>query len=83
MQGGGKKARKRDEMKNEIVWLRWLLVGKEGGKKISWLSWLYYEREERLAELVGKRKVEEVVGEKKNRCGWQKLVDGSVKRKAG
>ena len=69
-------------MKNEIVWLRWLLVGKEGGKKISWLSWLYYEREERLAELVGKRKVEEVVGEK-NRCGWQKLVDGSVKRKAG
>ena len=65
MQGGGKKARKRDEMKNEIVWLRWLLVGKEGGKKVSWLSWLYYEREERLAELVGKRKVEEVVGEKK------------------
>ena len=64
MQGGGKKARKRDEMKNEIVWLRWLLVGKEGGKKVSWLSWLYYEREERLAELVGKRKVEEVVGEK-------------------
>ena len=52
-------------MKNEIVWLRWLLVGKEGGKKVSWLSWLYYEREERLAELVGKRKVEEVVGEKK------------------
>ena len=31
----------------------------------------------------GKRKVEKVVGEKKNRCGWQKLVDGSVKRKAG
>ena len=41
------------------------MVGKEGGKKISWLSWLYYEREERSAELVGKRKVEEVVGEKK------------------
>ena len=30
----------------------------------------------------GKRKVEKVVGEKK-RCGWEKLVDGSVKRKAG
>ena len=39
--------------------------------KRKWL--LKVAEKERLKKLLAK----------KNRCGWQKLVDGSVKRKAG